>query len=169
MKTMDFVELCLNRGKSITSKNGRGWGIYAWKRFAKLTSLIDYGCDFKKGSCKDNKYNRRRKQGCCGGCASNIGYLNDISNLREDLTKTARLYNKKTGFWRKGRGCSLPRELRSITCLGHMCHKNLIEREGVLSRPAMRLLKLIEGKPPKNFNSTLLMLEQSLQNDKARS
>jgi len=39
----------------------------------------------------------------------------------DDIDLLAKHFEPKIGFWRPGKGCILPRENRSITCLTHSC------------------------------------------------
>lgn len=176
MKTDEFIRLCIYRGISISSTNGHDWDLYNWRRFAKLTALVDYGCNFKGGKCKNNGNGgiRSNGMGCCVGCERSFGYLRNIPVDWECIVKMARLFNKKTGFWRKSKGCVLPIELRSDICLGYICtsarpnYPGLRNRQKAkLSQPAKRLLKLLGGRPPRNIAHTFRELELSLQNDKA--
>ncbi|KKL87302.1 hypothetical protein LCGC14_1936020 [marine sediment metagenome] len=175
MKIDRFIRLCIYRGITISDTNGHSWRTHDWQRFAKLTILIDYGCNFKKGKCKNNGNNgvRQSGMGCCSGCDRHVGYLRSIPVDWEHLIKMARLFNKRTGFWRKGRGCALPHELRSSICLGYICNNYAFTygrrtcRETKLSRPAKRLLRMLDGKPPRNVAHTFIQLELALKNDKA--
>ncbi len=174
MKTDEFIRLCIQRDIGITNKDRNGWYTEDWRQFAKLTILIDYGCNFKKGICRNNRDDRLRLNGmgCCGGCAEYIGYLRNIPINWIHLIKMARLFNKRTGFWRKGRGCALPHELRSSICLDYMCSGYnwalgvRSHQKPKLSQPAKRLLKVLDGKPPKNIVRTYKSLELALKNDK---
>lgn len=174
MKIDKFIRLCIQRDIQIAHRNRNGWVLWEWRMFAKLTSFVDYGCNFKGGKCKNNGNGgiRSSGMGCCNGCANSVGYLRTIPTNWEYLIKMARLFNKKTGFWRKGKGCVLPNELRSPICLSYMCddynfyggRRN--RKKAELSRPAKRLLKLLDGGPPKNTAHTYRNLELVLQNDK---
>jgi hypothetical protein len=85
------------------------------KMFKSLTSLIDYKCNFDKyGHCK--KHNNSKC--CCAGCKESIGFLKVI--WYKDLPIYAEKFDDNNGFWTP-KGCSLPRELRSPTCLCHSC------------------------------------------------
>ncbi|KKM94828.1 hypothetical protein LCGC14_1194540 [marine sediment metagenome] len=175
MKIDEFIRLCMYRGITISDTNGHSWPIHDWQRFAKLTSFIDYGCNFKRGKCRNNGDDRLRSNGmgCCGGCDRHVGYLRSIPVDWKHLIKMARLFNKKTGFWRKGKGCALPSELRSSICLDYTCSGYnwalgvRSHQKPKLSRPAKRLLKLLDGKPPRNVAHTFIQLELALKNDKA--
>lgn len=85
---------------------------------------IDFGCKIGKDG-SDCKYFQGRLSKdeppmcCCDQCFDRVGYLDVLTN---QPTYFARLFNRKTGFWRKDKGCILPREHRSITCLTHHCN-----------------------------------------------
>lgn len=176
MKTDEFIRLCIYRGISISNTDKHGWCTHDWQQFAKLTTFIDYGCNFERGKCRNNGNRgiRSTGMGCCERCEGHFGYLRSIPVDWECIVKIARLFNKKTGFWRKGKGCALPIELRSVVCLNYVCtthHYHYGTRncqKAKLSQPAKRLLKLLGGKPPRNVVHTFIQLELALQNDKAK-
>jgi hypothetical protein len=92
-----------------------------WKDYQKVareTSKIDYNCQFKEGHCK-RILNTVEDMNCCVGCASHKGYLVGIPP--NSIPSYVRMWNGKTGFWRKGKGCILPRSKRSLTCLEFHC------------------------------------------------
>lgn len=84
---------------------------------------------------------RRHDMGCCGGCGTTVGFINQI--FWADLHIYAQHYNEKTGFWKKNVGCTLPRELRSSVCILHHCGLELSQNEPKLHK-AMITLSLIE-------------------------
>jgi hypothetical protein len=109
-----------------------GWSYFEYERFAKLTEHIDYHCDFKKdGTCKRYKKPSRDNACCCDGCFSLIGYHRELPNDYNRLRLYADLFKPKeydennnllaSGFWKRGKGCVLPREMRSSTCLTYSC------------------------------------------------
>ena len=120
MDQKKFLNLFFNRCDSIITGKNCGGNYYKndIQNLKKLTSLIDYDCQFdKKGVCKHNK-GSNYIMCCCSGCKGSIGYLLVIPY--EDIKIYAAKFDEETGFWRKD-GCSLPRELRSGVCLGHHC------------------------------------------------
>ena len=178
MKTNEFIRLCIYRGISISDINRYSWSTHSWQKFAKLTTFIDYGCNFKRGKCRNNGNGGiwSNGMGCCSSCERYFGYLRSIPVDWECIVKIARLFNRKTGFWRKGKGCALPIELRSDICLGYICstthhysHDPSNCQKPKLSQPAKRLLKLLTGGPPGNIAHTFIQLELALKNDKAGS
>lgn len=107
------------------------WGLrYPWsvhEEVAAKTAKVDFGCDFKDDNCKYQRVNGswsskpdRVEMCCCANCETKIGYLDAIPV--GTARKYLRYWSKKTGFWRKGKGCILPRKMRSPTCLLHICH-----------------------------------------------
>lgn len=112
-----------------------------YKELAKLTTKINYDCGFM-----DEKYKKNRnKMCCCSNCLEYVGHL-DIKffnhydtdeYIEKELLYYAKKFSKNTGFWRKNKGCILPRERRSITCLTYNCSKNLTKEE----RLVMELLR----------------------------
>lgn len=142
-----------------------------------ISKYIDFECDFGKGTnknlCKrDVKWTASYTNGqikrlqaagicCCIGCADTRGHLRSFI-LESHLDIYNKLYKKVIGFWRPRRGCSLPRELRSSTCLYFNCvnsiekHSTLDKMRFVLAemeREASRLNKLIlSGRKRANAN-----------------
>lgn len=96
-----------------------------------LSSEINYGCDFNGyGLCssfrrqsESNQISATEKKlftrCCCAGCSYSTGYLYFMDKVR--IADYAKAFKEHDGFWRKGKGCVLPRELRSLTCLRHAC------------------------------------------------
>ncbi len=174
MKTDEFIRLCVRKGINITNTTTKGWSIYGWQELAELTANVDFGCDFKEGKCRNNGqgYLHRDGGGCCGGCASTIGYLDDIPCCWQTLIKMARLYNKRQGFWRKGKGCVLPHRVRSSTCLGYVCHRPdqyediEVRQRRLLSPPAYKLIELLANKPPKkNLGDKIKEIKLALEGE----
>jgi hypothetical protein len=65
------------------------------------------------------------QRGCCGGCASHMGYLTDSPIY----SKIVKLYwwDRVYGFFNPVElRCNIPRLLRSDTCLGYLCYPNEI-------------------------------------------
>lgn len=110
-----------------------------WWRYADLTRLVNYRCDFDGESCvrqreqeEDRKAKKKPRRGamspvyttsmcCCEQCADELGYIRVLPKDIEVIKRIARYFSEKTGFWREGRGCVLPRRYRSVTCLGFSC------------------------------------------------
>ena len=103
---------------------------------AKTTEFIDFYCDFDaSGKCNARRADNSDSRGdmcCCVGCHEAIGYLRTGPPvLKEDRAVYEELFKEKVGFWRKGSGCSLPRELRSPTCVYYMCFGNAKRNESI--------------------------------------
>lgn len=94
------------------------------ERLARATTHINFGCNFdKKGQCtstrKYGKNKHRNGMACCYACRSSLGYFShDHPN---EFERVAHLFDEKTGFWRKGQGCIIPREQRSRVCVTFVC------------------------------------------------
>lgn len=92
--------------------------------FARLTTKIDYNCNFNKdGFCRRTmlaKSKDRNVANCCVGCNYSHGYRPTIKNKIE-LKFAIENFDRELGFWRKNNGCILPRSMRSLTCLVYIC------------------------------------------------
>jgi len=95
------------------------------ERRAELTSSIDYGCSFVDGICFIHRHQNTNERCCCTGCANSHGYIDSYIQISiEGAEVRSELFDSKDGFWRKGKGCILPRKYRSRTCLRHSCAPN---------------------------------------------
>lgn len=134
-KVSDYPFLPDRRGKR------PDWTWRKRKKRMSRTSDIAYRCDFIDGSCKQERENiandqiqsqiatqenRKNKpyithseMACCAGCAHAVGYFDAVEDT--DVPLLISLYNPKTGYWRSGKGCILPRDIRSNICLTHNC------------------------------------------------
>lgn len=128
METSKFIEIFLKKGNKVIGTKINGWLVNYYQKLAGLTELIDYKCNFdRNGMCKvyiakrDMCRTGRETMCCCHSCERTIGYLNTIPSEWGILTQYAELFDEETGFWRKGKGCILPRKLRSNTCLRYHC------------------------------------------------
>lgn len=101
-----------------------------YTELANLTKKINFDCDFKNGKCKKYRnYNNKKIMCCCSGCVWNFGYLktrfirgeDEIKNIEKEMLYYATKFSRVNGFWRRNKGCILPREKRSPTCLTHNC------------------------------------------------
>lgn len=146
METSDFIEKYLHnrylKGDIIVEPQNCTW---LFLEFLKdSTKFVDYGCNFNvKGDCK--KYKSITKC-CCSNCKFHIGYLYMLKNNLESLKKIAHLYNKTTGFWRKEKGCILPRKYRSQTCVCYHC--GLLKNKN--DKALLLLIRLFESKKVRN-------------------
>lgn len=85
---------------------------------AILSSLFDFACNFGGDKCAG----KRIEECCCKSCAYSLGHFNRCwPNDLETLSTYAKEFDKDTGFWRKDKGCALPRHLRSLTCSFYVC------------------------------------------------
>lgn len=99
----------------------RGYTFEAYKKLAMQTENVDYDCQFRNGTCQGPDLGR--EDGCCSMCGKTFGYwCKEAGALDEATVKTmAEFFEQRTGFFRDGTGCILPRELRSPTCLYIFC------------------------------------------------
>ena len=147
MKTGDFLELFVKRGDRTMGPKILGWKYGTFMKLAELTSYLMFDCDFnKKGLCKiRRKYTSalddRAQMCCCSGCRPCLGFHYELSADYSIIEFYAKHFNEETGFWRKGKGCVLPRKYRSSTCLTYNCDHNACRPD---SHKA--LLKCLKGK-----------------------
>ena len=133
MKEEDFIKKVLKwGGTTISAHSIESCGEY--QRIAELTNYIRYDCGIVSGkiSCKGGKNISRGC--CCDRCAGTLGYRKSIS--QEEIPLLAEHFDGKTGYWRSGKGCILPRKHRSITCLTHRCY-----RVGILSHLVLNVIQ----------------------------
>jgi hypothetical protein len=105
------------------------------KHLIQASNEFDFKCDFdKKGECTGTRKGDRPKDDfhakmcCCSNCYAALGYLQGALPItKQDLPTYEKLFKRKIGFWRRGKGCSLPRELRSTVCVFYSC-KEEVER-----------------------------------------
>jgi hypothetical protein len=116
-----------NQDRIIYIDNSINWElVYAVRK--KVRKIFDFNCQIKNGKCGHSSAERL----CCHSCEKTFGYLRRIEENK--LEKYLKLYNKKTGFWTK-KGCKLPDELRSTTCLAYNCNnmdyavRNFLQRQ----------------------------------------
>lgn len=103
------------------------------KNLIQASNVFDFKCDFdKEGGCADTRKRNRPKDDfhakmcCCSSCYASLGYLQAALPIRQqDLSIYEKLFKRKIGFWRRGKGCSLPRELRSTVCVFYSCNSEL--------------------------------------------
>lgn len=109
---------------------------HTYQQLAKLTAKIDFKCRFEKGKCREH----RTVRCCCSNCAFYFGYLgtmfmnyySDIEDIEEQILYYVKKYTLRNGFWRRNKGCILPREMRSATCLTYNCCHHLTNEEKLL-------------------------------------
>lgn len=143
MKVKDFLSVCNSRTNiKITSKKDEKLNNYKI-----LTEHFNYPCFFDKyGRC----LNYNIPTYCCTGCNTAVGYIGyirpneDVKQIKEVIKRYARLYNKETGFWRRSKGCALPRNMRSTLCVGFVCTSIRAKFESVNSIYVIKFLKLLK-------------------------
>lgn len=138
MRLSDFLVRAVKQHVIISNVTNLGWSWNDRKKHADLTSLVDFGCNFDEdGVCvlyRKNKYGpkggkvakatiRKLSQCCCAGCHYSVGYLDALPGQIDTLGYIAKIFDSRTGFWRADKGCVLPRQYRSNTCLFHMCNR----------------------------------------------
>jgi len=147
MKTGDFLELFMKKRGRVHTSKVHGWEHATFRGLAELTSYLVFSCDFdEKGCCKARRYPRSDKDGvdqmcCCGGCRPCIGFHYQMPADYNIIKLYAQHFDEKTGFWRKGTGCALPRLYRSSTCLTYNCDPNYCRPDS-----HKHLLKCLRGK-----------------------
>jgi len=148
MKTFKFIERLLGHNIIISNHSERGWDWFSYYEYAKLTSLIDFECNFDgNGVCKQRRPHVRKNSKnvsvdnscCCGDCSFSIGFLKAVPNCMAIIKEIAGLFSGRTGFWRKDIGCILPRQYRSVVCLTHECRK--LDNCVIPSEALLRMLK----------------------------
>jgi hypothetical protein len=129
MKVELFVEyITKTKGLKIINTKTSNFPTRLLNSFRSLKSFIQYinfDCQINEsGGCKETP---NAKKCCCHDCFYSAGYLNTITD--KDLKFYARHFIKHHGFWRKGKGCVLPHEYRSITCLTHHCNGSYSKKD----------------------------------------
>lgn len=124
-----------------------GLPLLIYRRFAHLTSKIDYGCRFDEhGFCQKSlnyapKEELERLKGtddvrcvcCCDRCAREAGYFFRDHNGKPKFDQKqwkllCSLFDEKLGFWRSTTGCLIPRRYRSQICLTHCCDHSKLQK-----------------------------------------
>ena len=133
MNTKTFISM-LKKVRNVTpSKTSYGklkWDV--WYKIANATRNIDYGCSFDhNGICIEERDNTKifvnyipKATCCCINCYTNLGYIKRIQDSQRVIKLISSKFKKNVGFWRKGKGCILPRKYRSVTCLGYRCNNS---------------------------------------------
>jgi hypothetical protein len=133
METGDFLNEWAKRAGARTKMTSKinGWSFATFMELAALTSYIKFGCDFNEiGLCKARSRNfdsakaEKPSMCCCSGCRNCTGFIYDLPSNYDIITFYASHFDDKTGFWREGSGCVLPRSHRSPTCLTYNCDRN---------------------------------------------
>ena len=114
-----------------------------WKQrieVAQKIATLNFNCDFDStGKCKEARIPKSDRvfaeqdhiKGtklladvccCCHKCLKYIGY--GVVIPEDKINAVYRLFSIRTGFYRKGKGCRLPHEYRSDTCLRYNCTRD---------------------------------------------
>ena len=109
-----------------------------WKQFKALVALVDFGCHFDEcGLCA--RWHRARLPDCCIGerCPwpSFVRYVTSLDDLKAMYEK----WDPVRGFI-TARGCALPHELRSNTCLLVTCEYCDLDRTDLDAWELFRVL-----------------------------
>jgi len=97
----------------------------------QATGAIRLDCDFQNNGCRAARsvggldLGTKNIPCCCGHCHREWGYLRAINMDELHFPYLADYWSVKTGFWRKGKGCILPRRLRSSTCVFYACYDTM--------------------------------------------
>jgi len=88
-----------------------------------MTKFIPFACGITiEGTCLDQPETKNgRNTCCCSSCYNSFGHFNREVMREQDFGYYLRKFSASTGFWRKGKGCTLPRKRRSNTCVFYMC------------------------------------------------
>jgi len=155
MKLETFLVKAILRNIQISSRTEHGWPWHNYCQHAELTSMVDFQCNFdKNGLCKKRWTNekptkaelRRASMCCCTGCRSTIGHMRNLPNSIGMLREISALYNNRTGFWRAGEGCILPRKYRSLTCLFYRCDVKFEKDHPLILLESMMYTRLVRDR-----------------------
>ncbi len=120
MKKELFIKHITNCGVGIIPRDDPNFNPCILEEFRRLKGFIqniNFNCQINKnGGCKEHPSTIRC---CCDSCYNNSGFFRTM--IDKDMGRYTRSF-LKTGFWRKGKGCVLPHELRSVVCLTHHCN-----------------------------------------------
>ena len=149
MDIKEFRSKVKNQGGRFSNKSYGGLGWPDWYKLARMTGQIYYGCNFDNdGKCiklrDDLKANpNANEMCCCNQCKDHVGYLKLIENKKIVIKKISGLFDSKLGFWRKDKGCSLPRKYRSSVCLAFRC--DLSKKHHTITPEKRLLITFMEG------------------------
>lgn len=110
----------------VLSENYQGIPWEVRRLYAEKVAQINFGCDFHNGECiaERRDIHRPTLQGvnfCCSTCKDTVGNLYILPAKVSYLTSIAEVFDKDTGFWKSGFGCSLEPMYRSTQCLVYRC------------------------------------------------
>ncbi len=123
MRYDEFEQLLFSLGISIIPKDARrirGYDVDTYRGLAKQTEGMDFDCADENSFCK---YIHVREGACCLDCVDTCGHWQREGHMidGDSARKMAEFCDIQEGFCRDGKGCILPRELRSPVCLYHIC------------------------------------------------
>jgi hypothetical protein len=145
-----FMPILLDKASIVARPHVFSWKVR--KKYAALTGLIDCGCAFtkKSGCCRQyrKRYNNNKRavRVCCGSCAEEVGWLEQLPPDWDMIRAMAKNFSKVHGFWKAGVGCTMSRKIRSNACLQYTCYMN---RGGNNLTLEQKLVKFFAQ--PKNF------------------
>ena len=90
---------------------------------------------------------------CCSPCVEFYGYLKYVKDSDKPVYDAA--FDEKTGFLGES-GCRLPRELRSATCLAHLCGEAKEKKDPAI-RPGLHVIRKV-----------MLSLEKTVEDTEVR-
>ena len=102
--------------------NADNWTLSYFLRIrvqANETKNVDWGCNHVACPAKKDVFGFiRTHKKCCSQCAINRGYHMDSAYEKISADYP---FDEKNGWWKYQVGCTLPRQLRSLTCQEFMC------------------------------------------------
>ena len=98
-----------------------------------LTGDIKFDCDFDCGGfCKKTRRMHKEygapkeEKNCCAGCETSGGFFHHNNVVTQDQKDfLIANFNGETGFWRKKKGCIVPRKWRSKICTSYTCRDTI--------------------------------------------
>lgn len=136
----------------------------SWKQYEARAAVLDnvnFDCQINsQGLCK--RYQRHPNDGknCCSRCAASGGYLKSIKP--GTANEYAQLWDDYNGFWQEGKGCVLPRKMRSYTCLTYNCHP----KGDFGGATAFNLYEFMRSGKTKLIQIALVNVEMTISNQK---
>ena len=129
------------------------------------TENIDFGCELGLNGEYCLGY-KKAPTYCCANCGYNSGWLNQALKSFGKTTKvfgtnkTAKFFNRhfdnEIGFWRKDKGCILPRKYRSMTCIFCNCLRDLGEK----GRQRHEELLSLKGDAHLSLKKSIIIMEE---------
>ena len=126
----DFLINYLERGSRQITKTVEGYLPKNFMALVELTEKLNFKCEFDdRGICKSKRNSNylsdeEAAKCCCHGCRACVGFIYELPNDMRLIKRYARHFDAKTGFWRPGKGCVLPRSMRHKTCVTYNCDYN---------------------------------------------